>query len=862
MEEKRNKGMISPEFEETKTDIHLIMVLVVTVFNILLMAIICIMSWEMWMLPLIAIALIAAWVLHIVKIFSEETFEYLCIGIMVVEFFFYGAHETSLYDMPVVIGVLLFALFMLDKKYAMHLAAATYALALMYHCVFLHTISMDMSGLEFARLALDIIGVTIEMLIARHMAGRRKSETVYMHNMRVKLNEAQERNANFLANISHELRTPINMVTGISEVALGRKLSLELKNDMNSIQMAGLRLSGQIKDILDYTEIVGKTLVPVEDRYMVSSVIGDVIALTSVQNKDLDIELVFDVDVSIPAVLVGDGEKLCRIIKLMLDNAIKFTKEGGVCVRIGYREESYGINLDIDICDTGIGIKSSELSQIYDEFYQADSGRSRGAGGLGLGIPIAHGLLQAMGGFMYIESKEEQGTQIHMSVPQKVADNSPSMTVKNPEQLCIACYFMADKYDRKEVREYYDVMIYRMAMHLGVEGHRIYHFEELEKLNNSHRITHLFIAREEYEERPSYFEDLGKTMCLVVIADDRFKLPAGSSLIFFRKPFNPIPIVNLLNGETHGKDAMGGMIVDQPFTCDGIKALVVDDEEMNLVVARGILGNYGMNVDTASGGEDAVEKCVNTEYDIVFLDHMMPVFDGVETLKRIRVLKNGAYQNTPIIALTANAVSGAREMFKNEGFTEFVPKPIERLVLERALRRVLPEQSIHYIECDGTEANEGTSDKVEYSVPKEHSSEPEAVPDAEPGTPLGRLEKAGIKTELGLHYCSGSEEFYLEMLKMFYEQSKDKKEAISALYGEENWDEYAVKVHALKSTSLTIGAELLSDKAKVMEQAGKNGDASYIRENHLDLMESYDAFCELIASCLGMEAGQEGGEKL
>ncbi|MBD5445514.1 MAG: response regulator [Lachnospiraceae bacterium] len=877
MEEKRNKGTTLPEFEERKTDIHLIMVLVVTVFNILLMTIICIMSWEMWMLPLIAIALIAAWVLHIVKIFPAETFESFCIGIMVIEFFFYGAHESSLYDMAVVIGVLLFVISMLDKKYVMHLVAATYVLTLMYHCVFLHTISINMPLLEMARLALDIIGVSIEMMIARHMANRRKSETVYMRNMSVKLNEAKDRNANFLANISHELRTPINMVTGISEVALGRKLSPQLKSEMNSIQMAGLRLSGQIKDILDYTEIVGKTLVPVEDHYMITSVIGDVIAMTSVQNRNLDIELVFDMDVSIPAVLVGDGEKLCRVIKLMLDNAIKFTREGGVCVRIGYREESYGINLDIDICDTGMGIKPSELSQIYDEFYQIDSGRSRGAGGLGLGIPIAHGLLQAMGGFMYIESKEELGTQIHISVPQKVVDNSPSMTVNDPEKLCIACYFKADKYERKEVREYYDVMIYRMAMRLGVEGHRIYHIEELEKLNNSHRITHLFIAREEYEERASYFEDLGKTMCLVVIADDRFKLPADSSLIFFRKPFNPIPIVNLLNGETHGKDSMGGMIVDQPFTCEGVKALVVDDEEMNLVVARGILGNYGMNVDTASGGEEAVEKCVNTEYDIVFLDHMMPKFDGVETLKRIRVLKGGAYQNTPVIALTANAVSGAREMFKNEGFTEFVPKPIERMVLERALRRVLPEQSIHYIECDETEAaapyaasdaKKGIEPDAEVviasdtGVDEKTDIESDMESGAESDTPVNKLKKAGINVEIGLQYCSESEEFYMEMLKMFYEQSKDKKEEIYALYNEGNWEEYAVKVHALKSTSLMIGAEQLSDKAKVMEQAGKNGDDSYIRKNHSDLMESYDAFCELIASSLGMEDGQEGGEKL
>ncbi|MDE6661806.1 MAG: response regulator, partial [Lachnospiraceae bacterium] len=290
-----------------------------------------------------------------------------------------------------------------------------------------------------------------------------------------------------------------------------------------------------------------------------------------------------------------------------------------------------------------------------------------------------------------------------------------------------------------------------------------------------------------------------------------------------------------------------------------------------------ILGNYGMNVYTASGGEEAVEKCVNTEYDIVFLDHMMPKFDGVETLKRIRVLKGGAYQNTPVIALTANAVSGAREMFKNEGFTEFVPKPIERMVLERALRRVLPEQSIHYIESDETKTSEPYTESdaeagILTNVEAVKASDtdayektgiaPDKEPVAEPDTPMNKLEKAGINTELGLQYCSESEEFYIEMLKMFYEQSKDKKEEIYALYNEENWEEYAVKVHALKSTSLMIGAEQFSDKAKVMEQAGKNGDASYIRENHSDLMESYDAFCELIASSLGMEEGQEGGERL
>lgn len=879
MDEKKKKEAILPELEGTKTDIHLIMVLVVTIFSILLTVIIGMLSWEMWMLPLIVIVLIAVWVLHIVRFFPDKTFEYMCAGIMLVEFFFYGVHATSLFDMPIVVGVFLLMLTMLDKKFILHLSAATYALVLLYHCIFLHTISMDMTGLEFMRLGLGIVAVVAEMLIAGHMINRRRTETVQMRDMLIKLKAAKEQNADFLSNISHELRTPINMVTGISEVALGRELSPELREDMHSIQMAGIRLSGQIKDILDYTEIVGRTLVPVEDRYMVSSVLGDIIALVAVQNKKQDIELVFDMNVRLPSVLIGDGEKLSRIIKLILDNAIKFTNEGGVYVRISYREESYGINLDIDICDTGIGLSPTQLSKIYDDFYQVDSGRSRGVGGLGLGISIAHGLLQAMGGFMHIESKEGQGTQVHISVPQKVADEKPSMAIINPDMFCVVCYFKADKYVRKEIREYYDNMIYNIAMGLGVEGHRVYNFDELEKLQCTHRLTHVFIAREEYEENPAYFEELGKTVCLVVIADDSFTLPAESSLIYFRKPFNPLPIVNLLNGETHGKDAMGGMITDQPFVCRNVHALVVDDEEMNLVVARGILGSYGMKVDTVSGGEEAVEKCVNNEYDIVFLDHMMPVLDGVETLKRIRMIKSGVYQNLPIIALTANAVSGAREMFKSEGFTEFVPKPIERLVLERALRRVLPEQCINYIEYEpdiSSEAGQtalggqqcraadeaGNAAAIQQAEDKGLDKQEIATQQAQPDTPIEKLGRAGINVEMGLQYCSGSEEFYIEMLRMFYEQSVDKKKGIVTLYGEENWVEYAVKVHALKSTSLTIGAEQLSDKAKDMEKAGKDGNETYIRENHQDLIRSYDEVCVLIASALEIGERQKGGDEL
>lgn len=238
---------------------------------------------------------------------------------------------------------------------------------------------------------------------------------------------------------------------------------------------------------------------------------------------------------------------------------------------------------------------------------------------------------------------------------------------------------------------------------------------------------------------------------------------------------------------------------------------------------------------------------------------MMPGFDGVETLKYIREMDNGVYKELPIVALTANTISGAREMFKHEGFTEFIPKPIERSVLERVLRRVLPEQCIQY-EMEPVLSNVLEEESVSSSVLEEeiyisHTDTTETGEESfeadedvsEESDRFSALWEAGINVKMGLDYCCGEEEFYDEMLQMFSSQYEEKKNEIIAFYDADNWADYAVKVHALKSTSLTIGAEELSAYAKELELAGKRGDVDYIREHHLTLLRMYEEVCERIA---------------
>ena len=846
---------------EEQTSKHLLLAVIVTVFSAILSVSTIVMAWELWMVILMVAGCFSVWLLHIARIGSGAFYENLCTGLLLTEFFFFSVHETSLYDIPAVACILILSLFMLNKKWILHVIVSLYVLGLLYHALILHTIFGHMELRAFFRLGLGAVVTFCGAALARYWIKRRTVQRTWYERVFAELETAGKQNAVFLSNVSHELRTPINMVIGISDVALGKDISPEIRADMTSIKLAGKRLSNQINNMLDYTEIVEGTLTPAKKEYMITSVLNDVITMTALQSNRQHLELVFDIDPKVPAVLIGDAEKISHVLKILVENSIKFTEEGGVNVRIGYRRESYGVNLVVNIRDTGIGMTDSQLTQMYDVFYQADSGSSRLAGGLGLGLPIAKGLLNAMGGFIYFDSKEQQGLMAHIVIPQGVMDERPCIVLNHADQLCIACYFKPEKYSCDEVREYYDGLILNLVEGLGVNGYQVHNFEGLLKLQRSHTLTHVFIAQAEYEENREYYEDLASTLRVVVIAEKEFALSSESRLFIIHKPFSALSVANLLNGEIGERGFMEAQAAGRkPFTCVGVRALAVDDEEMNLVVAKGVLGSYGIEVDTCLSGKEALVQCSNTAYDVIFLDHMMPGFDGVATLKKIRELHGGMYQDLPVIALTANTVSGAREMFRSEGFTEFVPKPIERTVLERVLRKILPKSCIQYgtgstgetppPEDTETAPAEGEPEVPEVEMGQAGTSEAPQAETAGPAFSCGQLAQTGIDVELGLDYCGGEEGFYCEMLRIFCAQSEEKRKEIAALYESADWENYAIKVHALKSTSLTIGAKTLSAQAKELELAGKSGSVDYIREHHAALLHAYGGLCTKIAEII------------
>ncbi len=300
----------------------------------------------------------------------------------------------------------------------------------------------------------------------------------------------------------------------------------------------------------------------------------------------------------------------------------------------------------------------------------------------------------------------------------------------------------------------------------------------------------------------------------------------------------------------------------ESFTAPDAKVLIVDDNEMNLAVAKALLKNTKIQITTCMSGAECLEMAERECFDVILLDHMMPEMDGIETLARLKQSENKC-KSTPVIALTANAIVGAKSEYIKAGFENYLSKPIEGAELEKMLLQYIPEDKVSITQektgddSDGMKLKKTGDDvdgmELEKSGNDSDVMELEKTGDDSDGTMLETCDsKAYINTETGLQYCAGSEEFYREMLELYCNSYDEKVTKISEAFKAEDWKTYTVFVHALKSTSLNIGGEEISKAAKKLEDAGKvvresddaDEDKAYIKKHHEDVMNLYRATVE------------------
>lgn len=388
---------------------------------------------------------------------------------------------------------------------------------------------------------------------------------------RTQAEQANEAKSEFLANMSHEIRTPMNAIVGLSDIIMEESKGRKVYSYACDIKSASRNLLALINDILDLSKVEAGKMELVCADYHIKNIVDEVINMMDGAASKRGILLKCEYDMSIPSRYHGDEGRIRQILINLLNNGLKFTKEGYVKLSVGGRlgEESGTEWLHIEVKDTGCGIKEEDLGKIFENFSQVDAKRNRAVEGTGLGLSITRHLVELMGGNICVESVYGEGTTFILEIPQKIVD-----------------------------------------------------------------------ARS-LSEVPKEIEKKAEEI--------------------------------------------------QLFVAEDCRVLVVDDNLVNRKVAKGFLKPYRFIMDEAESGRSAIEHVKQTRYDIIFMDHMMPEMDGIEAVHLIRSECGENGTSPVIIALTANAMEGVREMFLQNGFQDFITKPLDKKTLNEALLKWIPE---------------------------------------------------------------------------------------------------------------------------------------------------------------------------
>lgn len=784
--------------------------LVYTLCSVIMEALALINGWPIW----IAIGLIISTAVLTVLTFHPKAPERLqSLSLMIFSFAnilactlaegtFYPA--TSLF-----LGATVLLVIYRNERLMLAFTGLTVGTVLLHACV-LRTIDLDtpMSIVLFiSRISIMLMAQLFLIVVVRGANANQEK-------MRKSVEDAQRAEryqSDFLANISHEIRTPLNAIIGMCELILRENsLSDSVRENCYNIQASGKSLLTIINDVLDFSKIESGHMELINLEFNIASILNDVINMSEARRQAKDIEILVDADPDIPRGLIGDEVRIRQVMTNLMTNAIKFTEKGSVTLSVSHTQQDYGVNLVVSVLDTGIGITEENIEKLFTSFRRVDTRKNRAVEGTGLGLAICKRLVKQMGGFISVSSKYGAGSEFRFVIPLKVADSRPFASVRSPERIYVAACFGEQASAEGQERIFCET-----SQRLGIRYRCAGDIESLKALTASEDFTHVFVSSGEYLRDSDFFARTADRLRVFVIQNriDALVLPAGVKAIF--RPFYVIPAVSALNNESLVVNLNERRGADIRFTAPKAKILIVDDNAVNLKVATGLMQPYHMQIMTAQSGAEAIAMLRSRDIDVVFMDHMMPGMDGVEATQIIRGME-GVYRTLPIIALSANAVNGAREMYLNAGFNDFLAKPIELSTLDRILRSYLPRE---YLEAPPT------TDRRSWGRRKSDrpASEQAAILD------LNR----------GVSYSGGNQETYRETLALFLQKSEETIWQLDQLFAQQDGKNYTIMVHALKSTSLSIGAVGLSELSRELEALGKAGDLGSAGKQHAEMLRRY-----------------------
>ena len=523
--------------------------------------------------------------------------------------------------------------------------------------------------------------------------------------------KANRAKSDFLSSMSHEIRTPLNAIMGFSECIKTAETLDEAKEDAGDVISAGNTLLEIVNGILDISKIEAGKLELIESDYNVRKILEEVERLIQVRIGDKKIEFETDIAEDIPEYLYGDHANIKKILINLLTNAVKYTNEGYIKLKITCVRKENICRLFISVKDTGRGIKPEQVNRLFTKFERLEEDKNTTVEGTGLGLAITKQLVEMMNGNVTVKSTYGEGSEFIAAIDQRT-----SLNTKEEE--------------KQDIKAELDL--------------------------------------------------------------------------------------------------------------SGKKVLIVDDNEINIKVAKKLLKKYKCIVDSAESGMECLEKVKKgDEYDLIFMDDMMPRMRGTETLIRLKKIEG---YKIPTIALTANAISGMKEKYLREGFTDYLAKPIDKNELFKILSNYITfdtkfemkEEKLEEIPKELFDM-EKPLNKIEI---KEHKKNEQfsSVYVTKEKKDIEYLKKNRIDVEKGIELL-GDIEMYNETLEEFMNNIEERMRKLEKYKEEEKMEEYAIEVHALKSDSKYLGFKELAEIAYNQEMKSKENDIKYIKEKYSILKE-------------------------
>ena len=506
---------------------------------------------------------------------------------------------------------------------------------------------------------------------------------------------ASKAKSDFLAQMSHEIRTPMNAIYGMGNLLGTTELTRTQREYAATILGASESLMQIINDILDFSKIGAGKLELAPVRYAVPSAINDVVSMLSLKAFEKGLDFLVDVEPDLPSELFGDDMRIKQILVNLVNNAVKYTAKGVVRIRMGCRHTRDGIDLVASVSDTGIGIAPENLDTVFSAFTQLDLVKNKGIQGTGLGLSISRELARAMGGDIAVTSEYGKGSMFTLTVPQTVEDFRPIAPILEP--------------DGKDVLILGNTRGSEQLAHsiakLGLRHELVQNLTSLPLRERGRKFSHIMYFQNFCSLPAATAIAARHEASLAVIRRVGDDAPAAHPAMAVL--YEPVLISHMagvinksiaVSSEDDARDKARAAF----FRTKDVNALLVDDNEINLLVAAELLKQYGIEADTAASGYEALSLTAKNQYDIIFMDHMMPGMDGVETTQKIRA-QSVRHAFSPIITLTANALVGMREFFLSHNMNDYVSKPIEIEDMSRVLLRWLPPEKIIAAEDAATE---------------------------------------------------------------------------------------------------------------------------------------------------------------